>query len=241
MTREANRDEHQAAGEQVAEQSEGQGDRLDELLDPVHEQVDRVEHLGGERLGEVVLEVAADAPVLDGGPVDQDDDEQGHGQGQVDVAGRRGQPVVGAADAEHLEQVAGEDEHEQGQGQRDHLGAPGADGVVHLLLHRPDGQLPDQLELARHPVGGLRRRTSPMVITMAAAMTVAQMMSASKVRPNSLNWGWTPGVMSIPSIGVVRRWLPSPMAVRHRPGCHRATRRPAAAGCSRCCRRSRWC
>ena len=53
--------EHEAAGEQVAEQTEGQGDRLDQLLDHVHEQVDR-EQLGGERLGEVVLDVPASRP-----------------------------------------------------------------------------------------------------------------------------------------------------------------------------------
>ena len=79
------------------------------------------------------------------------------------------------------------------------------------------------------PLVAFLLRTRPMVITTMAATMVAQMMSASKVRPNSLNWGWTPGEMSIPSIGAEMRWLPSPMVVRHRPGCRRPGRWPGAA------------
>ncbi len=55
------------------------------------------------------------------------------------------------------------------------------------------------------PLVARLRRISPMVMTIPAAMRVAQMMSTSKVSPPILTWGWTPGVMSIPSIGVVRR------------------------------------
>ncbi len=79
------------------------------------------------------------------------------------------------------------------------------------------------------PLVAFLRRIRPMAMTMAAATSVAQTMSTSMVSGPSLTWGWMPGVMSIPSIGVVRRWLPSPMTVRHRPGCRRSTRGPAAA------------
>src|SRR5665213_535078 len=52
------------------------------------------------------------------------------------------------------------------------------------------------------PLVALERRTRPRVMTMRPAMTVAQTMSILIVSPKILRWRCSPGVMSMPIIGV---------------------------------------
>ena len=80
--------EHDAAGEDVAEESQRQRDRLDQLL----EDVEREQHR--ERLEEV-LEVALHALLPDAVDPDADDHQRGERVGQVGVGGRRRQQVAG--------------------------------------------------------------------------------------------------------------------------------------------------
>src|SRR6185437_12829760 len=146
--------EHEGAGEQVAEEPERQGDGLGDLLDQVDEQVGRQEE-DRERLGEVVLDVAVEAPGADRRDVDEHDDEEGHGQRQVDVGGGDDQEFVPGPHPEDLEGVADQDEHEQGDGQRDDGEAPGADGALDLLGDGLDARLVDDLQAAGDAAGGL--------------------------------------------------------------------------------------
>src|ERR1700722_1933506 len=77
--------EHEAARQQVAEESERQGEGLGDLFHPVDEDVDGEQGLG-EGLAHIVLDVADHAATADRGDVDRDDHDEGERQRDVDIA-----------------------------------------------------------------------------------------------------------------------------------------------------------
>ena len=74
-------EEEHPSGEDVAEESEGEGERLDQLLDDVEQ------HHGLERL-QIVAEVAPQALFANPGHVHENDDEERERGGEIEV--RRG-------------------------------------------------------------------------------------------------------------------------------------------------------
>ena len=157
--------DHQDTREDVAEEPEGQRDRLGDLLDDV----DRGQR--GVGLG-VVLEVAADAPGLDRVVVHEEDHDQRERQGQVDVAGRRGQEA-GVATRDEGQPVADQDEEEDRHAQADEAPPLGADGGLGEVGHLLDQDLPEELQLAgdarASPCGASRGRgpaRSPAAISV---------------------------------------------------------------------------
>jgi hypothetical protein len=136
--------DHDSAREQIAEEPQRQGDRLGDLFDDV-----QGEHDNG--LAEEVLDVAADALGLEGGPGRQDENQKGERVGEIDVCGWR-RAVVGVVKeaGQDLQPVGDQDEHEEGHRQRDNTSVGGAEGVLDLVGDTPDHQFPGQLQLAGH-------------------------------------------------------------------------------------------
>src|ERR1017187_1706856 len=139
--------DHQHAGEDVAEKSEGHGDGLGDLFNDV----DRRQRGIGLT---VVLDIALEAPGLDGVDVHQDEDDQGQGQREVDVARRRSQEAR-IATGDEGQPVADEDEEEDGYAQTDEGPSLGPDGRVGQVGHLLGECLPEELQLAGHTVGDL--------------------------------------------------------------------------------------
>src|SRR6478672_12830067 len=141
----ADQGEHDAAGEDVAEESQRQRDRLGELL----EDVQREQHREG--LDEV-LEVALHALLPD--PVDPDPDHghDRHRVGEVGVRGGRRQQVQVVVDLrrQQLEPVGDQDEEEQRHRERHHERVQLAEVVLHLGVDLADHGLPQDLDLGGH-------------------------------------------------------------------------------------------
>src|SRR3954451_1133348 len=142
--------QHDAAREDVAEEPQRQGDRLDELLEDIQREEDRI---GLHEVLEIALEPLLPHPV---GP-DPADHQQRHRIGEVGVRGRARQQVqlVGRLAGDQLEPVRGEDEEEQRHGVGDHRGVDPAEVGVDLAGDLADDRLPDQLQLGRHVVLGV--------------------------------------------------------------------------------------
>lgn len=84
-------------------------------------------------------------------------------EGDVDVAGGRGDPFDLGSDAQDREPVGDEDEDEKGDRQGHHRCPPGADGPLDLGLDRLDAHFPCELQLSRNPTD----RLGPQVETHA--------------------------------------------------------------------------
>ena len=168
----ADQGEHDAAGEDVAEESQGQRDRL--------ESSSRM--FSGSRIGirlQEVLEVALRALLPDAVDPDADDHHERHRVGQVGVGRRRGQQVDVLVELgrDDLEPVRDQDEEEQRDRQRHDVGVDLAEVVLDLGLHLVDDRLPDQLELGRDVVLG--------VLGQLAASPEAEQRARSARRPRS--------------------------------------------------------
>src|SRR6478752_1516153 len=148
--------QHDAAGEDVAEESQGQRDRLDQLF----EDVEREQHR--ERLREV-LEVAAETLLPDAVGPHADHGDQGQCIGQVGVGRRSRQQVRALVElgGHELEPVGEQDEEEQRDRQRRDVRVHLAEVVLDLLVDLADDGLPQDLDLGGHVVAGvLRERAS---------------------------------------------------------------------------------
>ena len=132
--------QHQAPGEEVAEEPERERDRLRDLLD----------HVDG-RHDLVGLDVVPDVPTDASGPdrvvVHERDDDDRHRQGQVHVRGGCREPLGAVATRDRLDPVAGPDEQEDDDRQRHEAAAGGSDGGVRDLLDLLDDEFPEQLQL----------------------------------------------------------------------------------------------
>src|SRR6266545_1988921 len=136
--------DHDHAGEDVAEQPQGQGDRLGDLLDQVDREQPPV------RLRQVAV-VAPEALLADAGHVHADDHQQRKRVRQVDVRGGWRQVLRGVPAGDQRQPVGRQDEAEQGHRQRHHerRGAQ-PHGGLDLALHRLDDRLEEELRAARH-------------------------------------------------------------------------------------------
>src|ERR1035437_10346857 len=130
--------DHHHPGEDVAEKSEGQGNRLHHLLDD------------GERRewrAKVVVEVAAQAAHPDGVALAHEEDDQSHGERQVEVGVGRLDRLL---EREEVEPVGDQDEEADGgrQGQEE-----GGDllphGLTDQVAHIAEEELEHHLEPAR--------------------------------------------------------------------------------------------
>src|SRR6478672_3103918 len=149
----ADQGEHDAAGEDVAEESQRQRDRLGELL----EDVQREQHREGL---EEVPEVALHALLLDAVDPHADHGHEGHGVGQVGVRGGSRQQVHVVVDlrGQQLEPVGDQDEEEQRDGERHHERVQPAEVVLDLLVDLAHDRLPQELDLGGHVAGVLLRQ-----------------------------------------------------------------------------------
>src|SRR6478672_2077031 len=134
--------QHDAAGEAVAEESQGQGDRLGQLL----EDVQREQHREG--LDEVP-EVALGTLLADAVDPHADHRHDRHRVRQVGVRGGRRQQVQVVVDLgrQQLEPVGDQDEEEQRDRQRHHERVQVAEIVLDLLVDLADDRLPQELDL----------------------------------------------------------------------------------------------
>src|SRR5271154_7568813 len=144
-------DHHQAAGEDVAEKSKGHGDRLGDLFNDVDGR-QREKRLG------VVLEVSLEAARLKGLHVHPDNDEGHHGERQIHVAGGRREDSAGDSRAKRRRQevqpVADENKEKEGHAEWNESVPLGPNRGVGQLTDLFDEDLPNQLEFARHAIGG---------------------------------------------------------------------------------------
>src|SRR3954468_17749900 len=146
----ADESEHDGAGEDVAEEPQRQGDRLDELLEDVER---RQPGIGLDE----VLEVAPEPLLPHAVGPDAEDHKQRHRVGEVRVRGGRRQQVqlVVRLTGNQLEPVGGEDEEEQRHGVRDDRGVDPAQVALDLARDGADHRLPHDLELRGDVVLGV--------------------------------------------------------------------------------------
>ena len=152
----SNQDENQFTGIHIAEQPQGQRNRLGDQLDQLEDEVDRA-NFRAKRCGKQLVHVAAKTLGLDREANDQEHHRQRHGEGGVDVSGRHHTQINamristhGAADQlgnvgqevnrQHVHGVHQEHPAEHGQGQRGHHIALGVENIAHLVAdHLDDG------------------------------------------------------------------------------------------------------
>src|SRR4051794_31446434 len=144
--------QHDRAGEDVAEESQRQRQRVDDLLEQQNEGADT------DRLGpEPVRDVAAALP-LDSQVGVEDDDPRRHRVDEVDVRRRRREALGVVAGWEPAQPVAEQDEEEQRDAERHH---PAGNVVTHRVADEVarlnDDRLDDNLRLVGDGARGLAR------------------------------------------------------------------------------------
>ncbi len=141
-------DKEDLPGKDIAEETEGEGDRLADFRDKLensHRGPDAVRLVKGAH--EELPRVGSEAERGDAGELDRDDGDQGEGQGEVEVGRSRPEKrddgmtplavVPGQADGVHTREeadpVGREDEEEYGRNERKEL-----EGLLAVLGHRLD-------------------------------------------------------------------------------------------------------